>query len=77
MSNFTPEDLLLYHYKALNTNQQAEIFNELSSNWALREKYQVLKESIQRLDAMKLSSPREQAINNILNYAFQKTVLHK
>ena len=77
MPNFTPEDLLLYHYKALNSTQQNEISNELSTNWALRQKYNVVKEAIYRLDRMPLSSPREKTVENILNYAAEKSPLHK
>ena len=77
MPNFTPEDLLLYHYKALDNKRETELFNELSINWPLKEKYEVLKEAIVRLDNMKLSSPREQSVQNILHYASRKATLHK
>ena len=68
MTNFTPEDLLLYLYKETTKEQKAEIEKALKKDWSLREKLNVLKTSMQRLDKIK-ESPRTEVVLNVLNYA--------
>lgn len=68
MSNFTPEDLLLYLYKETSTEKTEAISSALQKNWALREKMEVLNTSMQRLDKI-TQSPRTEVVLNILNYA--------
>ena len=70
MDNFTPEDLLLYLYKEASTEQMATIEQALIKDWTLREKFEVLKDSMQRLDR-KTVSPRTQSVLTVLNYARQ------
>ncbi len=72
MPNFTPEDLLLYHAGELDDARSIVITEELAVNWMLREKFNVLKQAFARLNAMKLQSPRKQAIQNIMRYAMRK-----
>ncbi|MEP6682423.1 MAG: hypothetical protein ABJA35_04150 [Parafilimonas sp.] len=74
MPNFTPEDLLLFQLGELEGVKSEVITEELSSNWALREKFNVLKEAFTRLNAMKLQSPRKQTVQNIMRYAMRKPV---
>lgn len=69
MPNFTPEDLLLYQSCELENVQNNAIADELSANWALREKFNVLKEAFARLNSMKLQSPRKQTVQGIMRYA--------
>ena len=69
MPNFAPEDLLLYQAGELDNVQSAAIAEELSANWALREKFNVLKEAFTRLNSMKLQSPRKQTLQAIMRYA--------
>jgi hypothetical protein len=68
MTNFTPEDLLLYLYKETTKEQTVEIEKALKRDWSLREKLNVLKTSMQRLDKIK-ESPRTEVVLNVLNYA--------
>ncbi|MGB3006543.1 MAG: hypothetical protein WBC06_08550 [Chitinophagaceae bacterium] len=68
MTIFTPEDLLLYLYKETTTDQTAEIEAALEKDWTLREKLNVLKASMQRLDKL-TESPRTQVVLNVLNHA--------
>lgn len=68
MTNFTPEDLLLYLYKESSPKKTAAIEQALKKDWTLREKLSVLKTSMQRLDKIK-QSPRTEVILNVLNYA--------
>ena len=72
MTNFTPEDLLLYLYKETSTKQTAEIEAALKKDWALREKLNVLKTSMQRLNKIK-ENPRTEVVLNVLNYARKKS----
>ena len=72
MTNFTPEDLLLYLYKETTPEQNTAIEEALSKDWTLREKLNVLKTSMQRLDKIK-QSPRTEVVLNVLNYAREKT----
>jgi hypothetical protein len=72
MTNFTPEDLLLYLYKETTPEQNKAIEEALSKDWTLREKLTVLKTSMQRLDKI-TQSPRTEVVLNVLNYAREKT----
>ena len=72
MTNFTPEDLLLYLYKETTPEQTAAIEEALRKDWTLREKLTVLKTSMQRLNKIK-QSPRTEVVLNVLNYAREKS----
>ena len=68
MTNFTPEDLLLYLYKETSAEQTSAIETALQNDWTLREKLNVLKASMQRLDRI-VVSPRTEVVLNVLNHA--------
>lgn len=68
MTNFTPEDLLLYLYNEASAEQHQAIENALKKDWTLREKLNVLKTSMQRLDKS-VVTPRTEVILHVLNYA--------
>lgn len=68
MTNFTPEDILLYLYKETSAEQSRAIEAALETDWTLREKLLVLKASMQRLDKT-LEVPRTEVVLNVLNYA--------
>ena len=72
MTNFTPEDLLLYLYKETSTTQTAAIETALQKDWTLREKLNVLKASMQRLDKLTIA-PRTEVVLNVLNHAWEHT----
>ena len=72
MTKFTPEDLLLYLYKETTPEQTKVIEEALMQDWTLREKLNVLKTSMQRLDKIK-ETPRTEVVLNILNYAREKS----
>ncbi|MEP7317603.1 MAG: hypothetical protein ABI921_02645 [Panacibacter sp.] len=73
MVNSTLEDLVLYMHKELTASKKAEVENELERNWDLKEKYNVLLESFNRLNNMKLQSPRLQTVSAIMQYAKRVT----
>lgn len=68
MTNFTPEDLLLYLYKETSDEHTTAIEAALERDWTLREKLNVLKASMQRLDKLTVS-PRTEVVLNVLNHA--------
>lgn len=68
MHNFTPDDLLQYLYHETSPEKTAEIKAALDTDWALREKFEVISSAQQRLEALKMS-PSQQTIDNILAYA--------
>src|SRR5258706_10129374 len=72
MTNFTPEDLLLYLYKETSLQQTVEIEEALTKDWSLREKLAVLKASMQRLDKLVLT-PRTEVVLNVLNKSREKS----
>jgi len=68
MHNFSPEDLILYLYKETSPDATAAIEKALEEDWTLREKLNVLKTSMDRLDSINVS-PRTEIILNILRHA--------
>jgi len=68
MTNFTPEDLLLYLYKETSAKKTAAIETALKNEWTLREKLNVLKVSMERLDKITVS-PRTEVVLNVINHA--------
>jgi hypothetical protein len=73
MTNFTPEELILYLYKEISSQKAAAIEQALTEDWTLREKLSVLKTSMQRLDSIK-KSPRTEVVLNVLNYARERSI---
>lgn len=69
MQNFTTEDLLQYLYKETSTEKTAAIGVALLSDWSLREKLEMLKVSQAELNTIKLLSPGQRTLDNILSYA--------
>lgn len=67
MTNFTPEDLLLYLYNETSTKQTEAISDALKKDWVLREKMEVLVASMNRLEKI-TKSPRTEVVLNVLNY---------
>lgn len=68
MINFTPEDLVLYLYNETTPEKSLEITTAMEKDWTLREKFEVLKASIARLDKL-IESPRTEVVLNVLRYA--------
>ncbi len=68
MTNFTPEDILLYLYNETSAEQSRVFESALEKDWTLREKMNVLKASMQRLEKI-TQSPRTEVVLNVLNYA--------
>lgn len=71
MHNYTPEDLLQYLYKETSPETTAAIEEAIKTDWTLKEKLEVLKTSMERLDSIKVS-PRTAVILNVLRYAYKE-----
>ena len=65
---FTPEELIQYLYKETSPAKTAQIEEVLQHDWTLREKLEVLRNTLQLIDRP-LESPRTEAVMNVLNYA--------
>ena len=72
MTNFSPEDLLQYLYKETSAEKTAAIEAALKQDWTLREKLNVIKTSMERLDKIQVA-PRTEVVLNVLNYAREKS----
>ena len=70
MYDYTPEEILLYLYKESSAELTSAIEEELTRNWALREKLSVMKTAMERLNNITVS-PRTEVVLNILRYASQ------
>ena len=70
MGNFTPDDLLLYLYNETTPEQAAAIKAALENDWALREKYKVLQESVASLNKP-LLRPSSRSVANIMAHAME------
>ena len=68
MPHFTTEELIRYVYKETSVKETAEIEKALKTDWDLKEKLDAISSSINQLDTI-LTSPRQQSVMAILNYA--------
>ncbi len=73
MKNFTPEDLLRFIYQETTASENEQIELQLSNDWTLNAKFQVMKTAHERLNKMKLMAPRQETIDRILAYASAET----
>jgi hypothetical protein len=65
---FTPEELVQYLYNETSPQRTADIESALQTDWTLREKLEVLRNSKSLLNRP-LESPRTEVVMSILNYA--------
>ena len=68
MSIFTPEDLILYLYQETSPEKTAAIQQALANDWALQEKFNVIKTSVEQLTT-EMYAPSAETVLNVLNYA--------
>jgi hypothetical protein len=74
MPQITTEELIQYMYRETTEEETAVIEKALEADWNLKEKLGALKESMQQLDTI-ITSPREQSVLAILNYAKRTAVV--
>ena len=68
MNNFTTEDMIRFLYNEMNAEETARLMEALEADWTLKEKFEVLKSSMNSLDTLHYS-PRRRTIDAILQYA--------
>ena len=76
MPNYSTEELIQYVYQETSPEKTQAIEKALENDWNLKEKLGALKESMQQLDTV-ITSPREQSITAILNYAKKTSVVEQ
>jgi hypothetical protein len=67
MRNFTPEDLIAFHYNESSLIDTPAIAEALDNSWPLQEKYRVIQDAARSLDRAKMA-PRRQSVESILAY---------
>jgi len=76
MPQYTTEELIQYTYGETSAEKTHAIEKALENDWNLKEKLGALKESMQQLDTV-ITSPREQSVLAILNYAKRTSVVEQ
>lgn len=76
MPQYTTEYLIQYMYRETSEEKTAAIEKAVETDWNLKEKLGALKESMQQLDTV-VTSPREQSVMAILNYARSTSVVEQ
>lgn len=71
MTKFTSEDLIQYLYKETSVQKTAAIEAALDTDWILRESFENMKADQRNLEEINLS-PRDEAVNKILQHATKK-----
>ncbi len=75
MHNFTPEDLVQYLYNETSQEKSTAIEAALQTDWSLNEMYDLMVDAQNNLEEVNLS-PRDEAINRILQYGENAIELH-
>ncbi|GEO10280.1 hypothetical protein [Segetibacter aerophilus] len=76
MPNYSTEELIQYVYQETSPEKTQALEKALENDWNLKEKLGALKDSMQQLDTV-ITSPREQSITAILNYAKRTSVVEQ
>lgn len=71
MTKFKAEDLIQYLYKETSVQKTAAIEAALETDWDLLESLELIKSGQQNLETINLS-PREEAVNRILQHTTKK-----
>ena len=70
MNNFTTEDMIRFLYNEMSPEETSRLLAALETDWSLKEKFEVLKSSMDSLDSLHYS-PRKRTIEAILQYSEQ------
>ncbi len=68
MDIYTPESMIRYIYKETSAEETAAMQLALHRDWALREKFEILRKSVEDLNTIH-HSPRPSVIHSLLQYA--------
>ena len=74
MVNITQDDLLNYLYREGTAEKLEYIKQLLETDADFQERFDLLKSAKNRLDKIKLISPNNRSVDNILNYAERRIV---
>jgi len=66
---FTKHDLIRYIYDEMSSHEAQQMVKALDANWALKEQYITLLESVEILDTCQLHTPSNTSIDIIMNYS--------
>ncbi len=69
MVNYTNDDVILYIHNELPTAKLFAFENALTTNWALREKVELLSSTSKQLQKISLTGPSKRTLNSIMEYA--------
>lgn len=68
MDIYTPENMIRYLYNETSAEETAAIRLALETDWVLREKFDILKQSLEDLNTL-YRAPRSKTLQAILRYA--------
>jgi hypothetical protein len=70
MTEVSSEMLIQYYYNELNASDRAKVSKAIQENWTIKEKYDVIKTSANRLNKFATEATlHPKTINTILQYA--------
>jgi hypothetical protein len=75
MYNFTTDELVLHLHQQLPAHLAAALQAALLTDWALRQKFQLLQEAQQSLQALRPLKPRRKAVLSILKHLEKKEMV--
>lgn len=68
MDIYTQENMIRFLYKETTAEESAAIQLALDTNWAFRERFEILKNAMEGLNTIS-ASPRASVVQSLLNYA--------
>ncbi len=71
LKTFTPEDLILFHYKETDAEETLMIRNSLIEDEELKEDYLEIRQMIGLLNKAEIKSPSQTSINIIMEHSKQ------
>ncbi len=77
MDIYTQENMIRFLYKETTAEESAAIQLALETDWAFRERFDILKKAMEGLNTIS-ASPRASVVQSLLNYAgVSKEVEHQ
>lgn len=67
-NTYTSNDLIRFIYKETSAKESIQIAEQISSDWNLKEEYEMLKDAYRQLPKVTFS-PKKETLSNILGYS--------
>jgi len=67
-NTYTTNDLIRFIYKETSAKESIQIAEQISSDWNLKEEYEILKDAYRQLPKVTFS-PKKETLSNILGYS--------